>query len=153
MYKFNIIYDISLFKNIQTQHFYNKDDIKNKKNGLYQYIYWFNDDELIKNKKDNEIFKNVELNSKEIENDEEIYSDEEPTREYPLEIENGNCIIPEGVTKIGNKCFDECSELTNISLPTTLIEIGEDAFSNTNITTIIIPEGITKIGNKCFYYC
>ena len=58
MYKFNPISDISLFKNIQTQHFYNKQDIDNKKNGLFQYIYWYLvDDKLIKNKKDNEIFK------------------------------------------------------------------------------------------------
>ena len=56
MYKFNPISDISLFENIQTQHFYNKEDVKNKKDGLFQYIYWFNDEELIKNKKDNEIF-------------------------------------------------------------------------------------------------
>ena len=57
MYKFNPISDISLFENIQTQHFYNKQDVNNKKDGLYQYIYWFNDEELKKNKKDNEIFK------------------------------------------------------------------------------------------------
>ena len=40
MYKFNPISDISLFENIQTQHFYNKEDVENKKDGLYQYIYW-----------------------------------------------------------------------------------------------------------------
>ena len=66
MYKFNPISDIKLFENIQTQYFYNKDDIKNKKNGLFRYIHWYRIDynELIENKKDNEIFKNVELNSK-----------------------------------------------------------------------------------------
>ena len=57
MYKFNPISDISLFENIQTQHFYNKEDIKKKRKRMFQYIYWFNDDELVKNKKDNEIFK------------------------------------------------------------------------------------------------
>ena len=31
MYKFNPISDISLFENIQTQHFYKTEDIKNKK--------------------------------------------------------------------------------------------------------------------------
>ena len=51
MYKFNPISDISLFENIQTQHFYNKEDVKNKKDELYQYVYWFRDDEIMKNKK------------------------------------------------------------------------------------------------------
>ena len=41
MYKFNPISDISLFENIQTQHFYNKEDVKNKKDGLFQYINWY----------------------------------------------------------------------------------------------------------------
>ena len=64
MHKFNPISDTSLFENIQTQHFYNNEDIK--KDRLYQYIYWFKDYEL-KKKKDNEIFKKgVELNSKQI---------------------------------------------------------------------------------------
>ena len=31
MYKFNPISDISLFENIQTQHFYHKEYVKNKK--------------------------------------------------------------------------------------------------------------------------
>ena len=62
MYKFNPISDISLFENIQTQHFYNKQDIDNKKNGMYQYIYWYYDYKLIKNKKDNEIFKDIIYN-------------------------------------------------------------------------------------------
>ena len=35
MYKFNPISDISLFKNIQTQHFYAKEDINKKKKKLF----------------------------------------------------------------------------------------------------------------------
>ena len=62
MYKFNPISDISLFEKTETQHFYNKEDIKNKKDGMYQYIYWFKDDELNKNRKDNEIIKIVTNN-------------------------------------------------------------------------------------------
>ena len=63
MYKFNPISDISLFENIQTQHFYIKNDVENKKGKLFRYIYWYNDDELIENKKDNEIFKDI-INNK-----------------------------------------------------------------------------------------
>ena len=59
MYKFNPISDISLFENIQTQHFYEKKVVEMKKKGLYQCIYWYKDAELMKNKKDNEIFKPI----------------------------------------------------------------------------------------------
>ena len=55
----------------------------------------------------------------------------------------------EGVASIGYECFYECSSLTNIELPSTLMSIGEKAFSNTNISTITIPEGVTSIGIYC----
>ena len=35
MYKFNPISDISLFENIQTQHFYKKEEIKHKKDAIF----------------------------------------------------------------------------------------------------------------------
>jgi hypothetical protein len=59
MYKFNPIGDVTLLENIQTQHFYKREDLEFKKYGMYQYIYWFKDVELMKNKKDNEIFKPI----------------------------------------------------------------------------------------------
>ena len=40
-----------------------------------------------------------------------------------------------------------------MTLPSSLKEIGDNAFSNSKITTIIIPEGVTKIGSYCFYNC
>ena len=145
MYKFNPISDISLFENIQTQHFYIIEDVKNKKDDMYQYIYWFEIDyNDYKNKQDNEIYKNVLLNSKKIDN---------INREYPLEIKNGNCVIPECITKIGNECFYDCRKLTNISCPASLKGIGSCAFKTSGITTIIIPEGSTKIKSGCFEYC
>ena len=61
MYKFNPISDISLFENIENQHFYKRENVENKKTGLYQYIYLFHDAKIIKNKKDNEIFKKIHI--------------------------------------------------------------------------------------------
>ena len=143
MYHFNPISDYELFINMETQYLYYENDIK--KEGMYQYVYLYQVDyEVFKNRKENEIFKRVELNSEEIDWE---------TREYPLPIENGNCIIPEGITSIGNDCFYKCTTLTNISLPSTLIHIGMDAFYKTNITTITIPKGITSIGDGCFNLC
>jgi len=62
MYHFNPIGDTSLFENMETQHFYNKDDVKNKEANKYQYIYHFGDKELQQNKKANEIFIGDEIN-------------------------------------------------------------------------------------------
>ena len=143
MYHFNPINDSDLFINIETQYLYDENDTK--KEGMYQYVYLYQVDyEMFKKRKENEIFKRVELNNEEIDWE---------TREYPLPIENGKCIIPEGVTSIGNKCFKGCTTLAHISLPSTLINIGSFSFSNTDITTITIPEGVTSIGDKWFYEC
>lgn len=56
MYHFNPINDDSIFKNIETQHFYSLDDIKYKKPGMFKYVYHFIDKKLMENKIDNEIF-------------------------------------------------------------------------------------------------
>ena len=49
-------------------------------------------------------------------------------KEIKINIKYGNCIIPEGVTLIRNETFNNCKLLTNISLPSTLINIGSFAF-------------------------
>ena len=96
-------------------------------------------------RKENEIIKRVELNSKFI---------DLRRREYPLPIENGNCIIPEGITSIGDKCFNECRTLTNISLPSTLINIGNYSFSSwfrvkVPLKQVEVPKNC-KIGEHAF---
>lgn len=40
MYFFNPISDCSMFKNIQTQHFYKYEDIFYRNRNMYQYVYW-----------------------------------------------------------------------------------------------------------------
>ena len=62
MYHFNPISEVDLFDNIETQHFYNKNDIKLEKDNLYKYIYWFKDKDLERNKRSNQIFKDRDLN-------------------------------------------------------------------------------------------
>ena len=87
-------------------------------------------------KKKNEIFKRVELNKN------------------SLPIKNGNCIIPEGVTSIGYRCFYECKSLTNIQLPSSLRSIGDYAFRSYSgdrvpLKQVEVPQNC-KIGNKAF---
>jgi hypothetical protein len=60
-------------------------------------------------------------------------------------------VIPEGVTKLGERAFG--TSLTSITLPSTLIEIGRRAFFATQLKTIVIPDSVTTIGNMAFHGC
>ena len=64
------------------------------------------------------------------------------------------------VTKIGDYAFaGRSSIITSLTLPSTLTEIGEGAFSTTNNiysssmsnTTLTIPANVTKIGARAFH--
>ena len=62
--------------------------------------------------------------------------------------------IPEGVTVIPDSCFYECSSLESITLPSTIKQIGYNAFySCSALTSINIPEGVTVIPDWCFIGC
>ena len=53
--------------------------------------------------------------------------------------------LPEGITEIGEKAFSYCTELTNVTLPSTLTTIGVSAFANcTSLTSLEIPAGVTS---------
>ena len=54
--------------------------------------------------------------------------------------------IPVGVTVIEDAAFWDCRELAYVSLPDGLKIIGEQAFSTTDLTSIIIPDTVTEIG-------
>ena len=59
MYHFNPISDTSLFINMETQHLYTYDDRYSKKEGMHQYIYWYNDLDVLRNSKPNETIKKI----------------------------------------------------------------------------------------------
>ena len=145
MYYFNPISDISLFENIETQHFYNEEDTKWKKDKLYQYIYWYtvNYDDII-NKNKNKIFKRIILKS---------YGNYNEITYPKIDIINGNCILPKNIKIIDVGCFFNNQNLLSITLPNTLKEIKADAFYHTKISNIIIPEGVTRIGSMSFKGC
>jgi len=51
---------------------------------------------------------------------------------------------------IESTAFAQCTALTSITLPDTLTEIDNGAFSDAGLTTIDIPEGVTRIGLSAF---
>ena len=60
----------------------------------------------------------------------------------------------DGMTKIPNSIFSDCSEFKSITFPATVTEIDDYAFNNcTSLESITIPEGVTKIGYGAFNSC
>lgn len=61
--------------------------------------------------------------------------------------------VPDGITKIGDQAFYE-SQITSLVLPNSVKTIGENAFSNCrSLTSIVLPESLQKIENYSFYNC
>ena len=63
-------------------------------------------------------------------------------------------VIPSYITKIGDRSFDGCASLAEISLPEGVTEIGDRAFLNCeSLLSISLPDGVTYIGNGAFSGC
>lgn len=62
--------------------------------------------------------------------------------------------VPEVITEIGDRAFENCSFITTLSLPATLKNIGESAFENcVSLESLTVPEGVEYIGNRAFAGC
>ena len=77
---------------------------------------------------------------------------------------SGDIIIPEKVkgndgeeyvvTEIGPNCFEDCSGLTSISIPSSVTLLGEGCFWDcSGLTSITIPSSVTSLGINCFSGC
>ena len=62
-------------------------------------------------------------------------------------------VIEEGVTRVGNYAFRNCSTIVSIYLPNTLTSIGQEAFRRAAITSLTIPSSVTTIEASAFYDC
>ena len=57
------------------------------------------------------------------------------------------------VTTIGNDAFQMCNMVTGISLPSSIITIGNNAFKGCGITSFNLPASVTSLGNDILNGC
>ena len=57
------------------------------------------------------------------------------------------------VTKIADGAFEGQEQLTKVTIPETVVEIGDKAFAGTSIEEVKIPAATTTIGNGVFQGC
>lgn len=62
-------------------------------------------------------------------------------------------ILPDSIITIGNGVFNGCSNLTNIIIPPKVTKISRGLFSNSGLTDITIPNNVTIIERDAFYNC
>ncbi|MBR2968099.1 MAG: leucine-rich repeat protein [Clostridia bacterium] len=70
-------------------------------------------------------------------------------------INLSNITIPSSVTSIGNSAFRGCDELTAISFgaSSSLTSIGDDAFSESGLQSFTFPSGVTEVADSLFDGC
>ncbi|MBR0127471.1 MAG: leucine-rich repeat protein [Firmicutes bacterium] len=62
--------------------------------------------------------------------------------------------IPDSVMSIGSSAFEGCSNLTAVAIPAEVTSIGSDAFEGcSSLTSVNIPAGVTKINDDTFFNC
>ena len=84
--------------------------------------------------------------------------------EYPVVAFDSECFnyctsltsitIPSSVTSLGGSCFNGCTGLTSITIPSSVTSLGDLCFAScTSLDSIAIPSSVTSLGEGCFYGC
>ncbi|MFA5449122.1 MAG: leucine-rich repeat protein [Clostridia bacterium] len=62
--------------------------------------------------------------------------------------------IPDSIINMGNYVFYDCSSLTSVTIGGSVTSIGSFAFSGCgSLTSVTIPESVISIGDSAFYNC
>ena len=73
---------------------------------------------------------------------------------YPGGNQQPSYTIPEGVTQLAQSAFQGCTQLEQLTMPTTLHAIGNFAFYGAaGLRTLDFPENVTRLGSYLFAEC
>ena len=62
--------------------------------------------------------------------------------------------LPDDLTEIGQYAFDGCNQITSIAIPNGVTSINDGAFLNCSaLASVEIPNSVTTIGDDAFYGC
>ena len=77
-----------------------------------------------------------------------------PWYDAELRLQIKKAVVNKGITYLGSCAFRDCSEMTSVSLPTTLETMGASVFMDcTSLTSVTIPAGVTFISGDFFRGC
>ena len=90
-------------------------------------------------------------------NDTVVDNTEEITGHIPSETVDYSSSIPKYTivddTIVADKAYYLSSQLENMSLPSGVKEIGQFAFSRTEVVSVTLPDGVERIDYGAFYHC
>ncbi|MCK6501138.1 MAG: leucine-rich repeat domain-containing protein, partial [Nitrospira sp.] len=61
--------------------------------------------------------------------------------------------LPDSMRSIGDSAFSDCTVLTHVAIPESVLRIGDWAFSSTGLKTLTIPSSVTHVGDAAFRNC
>ena len=64
----------------------------------------------------------------------------------------GDYVWPAGCTKISDRVFKYCENISSITINSVVTEVGYEAFYNCGITSLSFPDGLETIGDSAFKY-
>lgn len=83
-----------------------------------------------------------------------LYSSDSSILLYVPRLWEGEFIISEATTEIGDYAFAQCSLIESIVIPSSINKIGDFAFSGCkNLKDITIPDSVSSVGRSSFSGC